>query len=385
MTTPRRLRLGMIGGGQGAFIGAVHRIASRIDDQYELVAGAFSSDAARGAASAEALRVAPDRSYADVHALARAEAARPDGVDVVSIVTPNYLHHEAARALLDADIAVICDKPLVTNISDARDLLAVATTSRIPFVVTHTYTGYPMVREARALVAAGAIGPVRLVQVEYAQDWLTNAAEATGNKQADWRTDPARSGPSGAVGDIGTHAHNLAEFVGGLRVEAVAADLQSFVPGRRLDDNANMLLRLEGGARGMLWCSQVAPGHQNGMQIRVYGETGGLFWHQEHPNQLTIAAPGQPARELFRGGPGLSADAARATRVPPGHPEGYLEAFAQLYADAAELVRAWREGRSPDPAAALLPGLEAGVRGVAFIEAALRSSKADAAWTRIEV
>ena len=385
MSTPRRLRLGMVGGGQGAFIGAVHRIASRIDDQYELVAGAFSSDPARGAASAEALRVAPDRSYADVHALAKAEAARPDGVDVVAVVTPNHLHHEAARALLDAGIAVICDKPLVTNISDARDLLAVATAAKIPFVVTHTYTGYPMVREARALVASGAIGAVRLVQVEYAQDWLNSAVEATGNKQADWRTDPARSGPSGAVGDIGTHAHNLAEFVSGLRVEAVAADLQRFVPGRRLDDNANMLLRLEGGARGMLWCSQVAPGHQNGMRIRVYGETGGLSWHQEHPNQLTLAAPGQPPRELFRGGPGMSADAARATRVPPGHPEGYLEAFAQLYADAAELVRAWREGRAPDPAVALLPGLAAGVRGVAFIEAALRSSAADAAWTRIEV
>ena len=385
MSTPRRLRLGMVGGGQGAFIGAVHRIASRIDDQYELVAGAFSSDPTRGAASADALRVAPDRSYADVHALAKAEAARPDGVDVVAVVTPNYLHHEAARALLDAGIAVICDKPLVTNIADARDLLAVATRAKIPFVVTHTYTGYPMVREARALVASGAIGPVRLVQVEYPQDWLSGEAEATGNKQAEWRTDPARSGPSGAVGDIGTHAHNMAEFVSGLRVEAVAADLQSFVPGRRLDDNANMLLRLEGGARGMLWCSQVAPGHQNGMQIRVYGETGSLFWHQEHPNQLTVGAPGQPARELFRGGPGLSADAARATRVPPGHPEGYLEAFAQLYSDAAELVRAWREGRAPDPAVTLLPGLEAGVRGVAFIEAALRSSKADAAWTRIEI
>ena len=215
MSTPRRLRLGMVGGGQGAFIGAVHRIAARIDDQYELVAGAFSSDPGRGAASADALRVAPNRSYADVHALAKAEAGRADGVDVVAIVTPNYLHHAAARALLDAGIAVICDKPLVTNFADARNLLEVATRTKISFVVTHAYTGYPMVREARALVASGAIGAVRLVQVEYVQDWLSGALETTGNKQADWRTDPARSGPSGAVGDVGTHAHNLAEFVAG--------------------------------------------------------------------------------------------------------------------------------------------------------------------------
>lgn len=385
MSPPRRLRLGMIGGGQGAFIGAVHRLASRLDDQYELVAGAFSSDPARGRASADALRVAPDRAYDTVAALIAGEKGRPDAVDVVAIVTPNHLHFSAARALLEAGIPVICDKPLVTSLADAKALHALAARTQVPFVVTHTYTGYPMVREARALVAGGALGAVRVVQVEYAQDWLSGDLEATGHKQADWRTDPARSGPVGAVGDIGTHAHNLAEFVSGLTVEAVAAELHSFVPGRRLDDDANMLLRLSHGARGSLWCSQVAAGVENGLTIRVFGETAGLSWRQEHPNQLVIASTGKPGQTLFRGGPGLSADATRATRVPAGHPEGYLEAFGQLYTDAAELIRAWKDGRDPDPAVSILPGLAAGVRGLAFIEAVVKSSKADAAWTRLEV
>ena len=381
----RRLRLGMVGGGQGAFIGAVHRIASRLDDQYELVAGAFSADPQRSRASAEALRVAPSRAYESFDAMAAAEAGRDGGIDVVSIVTPNHVHHAAARAFLDQGIPVICDKPMTTTLADARDLRARVAASGLPFVLTHNYTGYPMVREARELVRAGALGAVRVVQVEYAQDWLTNAVEQTGHKQAAWRTDPARSGPAGSVGDIGTHAHNLAEFVTGLKVDAVAADLTAFVPGRKLDDNAHMLLRLEGGAKGMLWCSQVAPGHENGLRLRVYGERGGLEWRQEHPNQLIVAEPGQPPRVLFRGGRGLSEAAVRATRIPSGHPEGYLEAFAQIYTDAAELVWAWKDRRPPDPAVAgMVPGVEAGVRGVAFIAAAVASSGRDAAWTRIE-
>lgn len=380
--TPRRLRLGMIGGGHGAFIGAVHRTAARLDDQYELVAGAFSSDPERARTSGEALRVAPDRTYADVAELVAGERGRPDAVDVVAIVTPNHLHHAAAVALIEAVIPVICDKPLVTSLADARDLRDRATAAGVPFVVTHTYAGYPMVRHARALVASGAIGSVRVVQVEYAQDWLAGPLEAIGHKQAAWRTDPARSGPAGAVGDIGTHAHHIAEFVSGRQVEAVAADLQRFVPGRRLDDNAHMLLRLSDSARGMLWCSQVAPGRENGLSLRVYGETGSVEWQQEQPNQLRFTdVPGTPPHIVFRGGPGLSADAARATRVPSGHPEGYLEAFAQLYTDAAELVRAWQDGRAPDPAATLVPGLDAGMRGMAFIEAALASSAANSAWT----
>ena len=316
--------------------------------------------------------------------MAAAEAEREDGVDAVSVVAPNHVHHAACRAFLDRGIPVICDKPMATSLADALDLRETVRASGLPFVLTHNYTGYPLVREARARVAAGELGAVRVVQVEYPQEWLTSALEETGQKQAAWRTDPARSGPAGSVGDIGTHAHNLAEFVTGLRLEAVAADLTAFVPGRRLDDNAAMLLRFAGGARGALWCSQVAPGHENGLRLRVYGERGGLQWQQEHPNQLKLAEPGQPPRVVFRGAPGLGADAQRATRLPSGHPEGYLEAFAQLYADAAELLWAWKERRPPDPAATLAPGVEEGVRGVAFIAAAVESSQRDAAWTRLE-
>ena len=379
----------MVGGGQGAFIGAVHRIAARLDDQYELAAGAFSADPERARASAEALRIAPERAYADFTRMAEAEAAREGGVDVVSVVTPNHLHHAACRAFLDRGVPVICDKPLTTSLANARDLRETVRSRVLPFVLTHNYTGYPMVRQAREWVAAGALGTVRVVQVEYPQEWLTSRLEESGQgengqKQAEWRTDPARSGPAGSVGDIGTHAHNLAEFVTGLKLEAVAADLATFVPGRRLDDNAHMLLRFEGGAKGMLWCSQVAPGHENGLRLRVYGERGGLAWRQEHPNQLTIAEPGQPPRILFRGAPGLGASAQRATRLPSGHPEGYLEAFAQIYTDAAELLWAWKEGRAPDPAAQLVPGVDEGVRGVAFIAAVVESSRHDAAWTRLE-
>ena len=380
----RRLRLGMVGGGQGAFIGAVHRIAARLDDHYELVAGALSSDPERAQASAAALRVAPDRAYASFAAMAEAEAGREGGADVVSVVTPNHLHHAACRAFLDRGIPVICDKPMTTSLADARDLREAVHASGLPFVLTHNYTGYPMVRQAREMVRSGALGTVRVVQVEYPQEWLTAALEESGQKQAEWRTDPARSGPAGSVGDIGTHAHNLAEFVTGLRLDAVAADLATFVPDRRLDDNAHMLLRFEGGAKGMLWCSQVAPGNENGLRLRVYGERGGLAWQQEHPNQISFAEPGQPPRILFRGAPGLSTDAQHATRLPSGHPEGYLEAFAQIYADAAELLWAWKEGRPPDPAALLVPGVEEGVRGVAFITAAVESSRNDAAWTRLE-
>jgi predicted dehydrogenase len=379
----RRLRLGMVGGGQGAFIGAVHRIAARLDDRWELVAGALSRDPERARASAAALHIAPDRAYAEFGAMARAEAARADGIDAVAIVTPNAAHHAAARAFLDAGIDVICDKPLTTTLDDARDLVrAVRDTGRI-FVLTHNYTGYPMVRHARAMVAAGAIGAVRVVQVEYPQDWLSTAVEETGMKQAAWRTDPAQAGPAGSLGDLGTHAHNVAEFVTGLRVERVAADLHAFVPGRRLDDNAAVLLRFAGGARGMLWSSQVAPGNENALRLRVYGEAGGLEWSQEHPNQLRHAPLGEAPRILARGAGPLSAEATHATRIPAGHPEGYLEAFAQLYRDAAEQVIARIEGRAPDPAALLTPTVEDGLRGVAFVAACVESTRQDGAWTRI--
>lgn len=374
----------MVGGGEGAFIGAVHRLAARLDDRWELVAGAFSRDAERGRRSAAALHVAPDRAYAEAREMARAEAARPDGIDAVAIVTPNASHHAIARAFLDAGIHVVCDKPLVTRMDDARDLVrAVAASGRI-FALTHNYTGYPMVRHARAMVAAGEIGTVRVVQVEYAQDWLATPIEESGQKQASWRVDPAQAGPAGSLGDLGTHAHNIVEFVTGLTVDAVAAQLTAFVSGRRVDDDAQVLLRFPGGARGMLWSSQVAPGNENALRLRVYGERGGLEWAQEHPNQLRFSPLGEAPRILARGAGALSPAATHATRIPAGHPEGYIEAFAQLYRDVAEQIAARNERRLPEPAALLVPGVKEGARGVAFIAAAVASSAADGAWQRLE-
>jgi predicted dehydrogenase len=379
----RRLRLGMVGGGRGAFIGAVHRIAARMDDRYELVAGALSADPERAIASAADLHIAPDRAYGNFEEMARAEAARSDGIDVVSIVTPNHMHVAPARAFLEAGIHVICDKPLATSLEEALSLVPVVEKSGRVFGFTHNYTGHPMVRQAREMIAAGEIGDIRVVQVEYPQDWLTTKIEDTGQKQAAWRTDPARSGAGGCVGDIGTHAFNLAEFVTGLQVESVAAELTSFVEGRPLDDNVNVLLRFGSGARGMLWASQVAPGNENNVRVRVYGTKGGLEWGQEQPNWLQFAPYGKPPQSIRRAGYGASAVAAHASRVPGGHPEGYLEAFAQIYADLAEQITARNAGREPDPASLLVPGIEAGVRGMRFITATVNSSHANAAWTKL--
>ncbi len=379
----RRLRLGMVGGGPDAFIGAVHRMAARLDDRYELVAGALSADAERGRGFAPRLGIAADRAYGSFAEMAAREAARSDGIDVVAIVTPNHLHHAAAKAFLDAGIHVICDKPLTTSVADALDLAATVRRSGLIFGLTHNYTGYPLVRQARAMAAAGELGRIRVVQVDYAQDWLTMPLEATGHKQAAWRTDPAQSGPAGCLGDIGTHAYNLAGFVTGLRCEAVAADLTSFVAGRRLDDNVNMLLRFAGGARGMLWASQVAPGNDNNLRLRVYGERAGLEWRQEEPNRLVLSPLGEPPRLIRRAGAGADAAAAQASCLPAGHPEGYLEAFAQLYLDLAEQIVAHREHRTADPAALLVPGIEAGLDGVRFIAAALDSSRRDAGWVAL--
>jgi predicted dehydrogenase len=378
----RRLRLGMVGGGPEAFIGAVHRIAARLDDRYELVAGALSSDPERGRSFALQLGVARDRAYGDYAEMAAAEAARPDRIDAVAIVTPNHLHHAPAKAFLEAGIHVICDKPLTTTVADALDLAETVRRTGLIFGLTHNYTGYPLVRQARAMVAAGELGRIRVVQVDYAQDWLATPLEATGQKQAAWRTDPARSGPAGCLGDIGTHAYNLATFVTGLRCEAVVADLTTFVPGRRLDDNVHMLLRLSGGARGMLWASQVAPGNDNNLRLQVYGERGGLAWCQEEPNELRLTPLGEPPCLIRRAGAGADAMAAHASRLPAGHPEGYLEAFAQLYFDLAEQIAAHRDRRSADPAALLVPGVEAGLDGVRFIAAALDSS-ARAGWVTL--
>jgi predicted dehydrogenase len=375
----QRLRLGMVGGGEGAFIGSVHRMAARIDDQWELAAGAFQSDPARSVAFGQGLGLAKERCYGDFAAMAKQETARSDRIAAVAIVTPNHVHAPAARAFLDAGIPVICDKPLTTNSVDAKELAVAVERSGLPFVLTHNYSGYPMVREARARVEAGELGPIRVVQAEYAQDWL--ATDLGANKQADWRGDPKRAGPGGALGDIATHAFHLAEFVSRLTTSALAADLSSFVPGRRVDDNVHVMLRFDGGAKGMLWASQVAPGKANGLRLRIYGERAGLEWSQEHPEELLFSPLGEPLRILRRGGPGLSAAAQLATRLPGGHPEGYLEGFAQIYSDAAELVRAHAGKRAPDPMAKLAPGIADGVRGVRFIEAAVASHRSNGAWT----
>jgi predicted dehydrogenase len=379
----RRLRLGMVGGGRGAFIGAVHRMVARLDDRWEFVAGALSSDAERARLSGEDLRLDPTRIYTDFAAMAEAEKRRADPIDAVAIVTPNHLHAAAAKAFLEAGIHVICDKPMTTTRADAEALERLAAERNLLFAVTHNYTGHPLVRQARAMVAAGDIGQLRVVQVEYAQDWLTTALEATDHKQALWRTDPAISGPVGAVGDIGTHAFNLAEFIADAKITSIAADLNVFVEGRRLDDNANMLLRFANGARGALWCSQVAPGNENGLHIRLYGDKGGLEWFQENPNVLTFSALGEPPRLIRRNGAGALPISQAASRVPAGHPEGYLEAFAQLYTDIAELIAARMEGREPAPYALLVPMAADGIRGVRFIEAAVKSSAANGAWTEL--
>ncbi len=372
-----RIRLGMVGGGSDAFIGAVHRIAARLDDRYELVAGALSSTPERARASGEALGLA--RVYDDFTQMAQREARRKDGIEAVAIVTPNHMHYPAAREFLKRGIHVICDKPLTSTLADARKLVAAAEKADALFVLTHNYTGYPMVRQARAMVAEGIIGKVRVVQVEYPQDWLT---EAQDNKQAEWRSDPARAGAGGATGDIGTHAYNLACFVTGLEAESLAADLQVFVPGRAIDDNAHVMLRFAGGARGMLWCSQVAPGNDNALRIRVFGEKGGLEWEQESPNTLWHAPLGEPRRVITRGGAGTGAAANRVSRIPPGHVEGFLEAFATLYSEAADAIEAHRDGREPD-AAVTYPTVHDGLKGVQFIDACVRSSKRDAAWVKL--
>ncbi|MCE8032682.1 Gfo/Idh/MocA family oxidoreductase [Halomonas sp. MCCC 1A11057] len=378
--TPRRLRLGMVGGGQGAFIGGVHRIAARLDDHYELVAGAFASDPERSRAAAAELHVAEERAYPDYRTMAEAERRREDGIDVVAIVTPNHLHFDVARTFLEAGIHVICDKPMTTNLEDAQALAALVERSGLFFGLTHNYSGYPLVRQARDMVAAGELGELRVVQVEYPQDWLSTRLEESGVKQAEWRTDPQRSGPAGCLGDIGTHAYHLARFVTGLELESLAADLHTFVKGRVLDDNVHMMLRFKGGARGMLWSSQVSPGNENGLRLRVYGSRGGLEWSQEEPNRLLHFPLGEPSRILTRNGPGLGEAALAAARIPPGHPEGYLEAFAQLYGDFAEQIRARQAGRSADALALGTPGVGDGVDGLQFITRALESSQSGGAW-----
>ncbi len=379
---PPRLRLGMVGGGRDAFIGAVHRIAARIDDQYELVAGCFSSNPEKALASAADLGV--PRAYTSFAEMAAKEARRKDGIDAVAIVTPNHMHAPVAMQFLRRGIHVICDKPLTATLPEAKKLAKAAAGSGVVFALTHNYTGYPMIRQAKAMIATGDLGDLRVVQVEYAQDWLTEPLEGSGQKQADWRTDPARSGAGGSTGDIGTHAFNLANFVTGLTLDTLAADLTAFVPGRRVDDNGHVMMRYKGGAKGMLWCSQVAPGNENGLRLRVYGTKGGLEWAQEDPNYLWFTPFGQPKRLITRGGAGSGPEAARVSRIPPGHPEGYLEGFANIYAEAARAIHAAKSG-TPVPDGTTFPGLKEGLEGVAFVDACVRSSARNGAWVSLNL
>ncbi|WP_083445405.1 Gfo/Idh/MocA family protein [Ruegeria sp. 6PALISEP08] len=376
--TSGRIRLGMVGGGNDAFIGGVHRIATRLDDKFELVAGALSSTPEKSLESGQALGL--ERVYEDFKQMAIREARLKSGIEAVSIVTPNHVHYAAAREFLKRGIHVICDKPLTSTLADAKKLVKAAENADALFILTHNYTGYPMVRQAREMVANGDIGKIRVVQVEYPQDWLTEQQDF---KQAEWRTDPERSGAGGSTGDIGTHAYNIACFVTGLKAESLAADLQAFVPGRKVDDNAHVLLRFEGGARGMLWSSQVAPGNENALRLRVYGEKGGLEWAQEDPNYLWFTPYNEPKRLITRNGAGAGDAANRLSRVPPGHPEGYLEGFANVYGEAAEAIQAFRNGISPE-ASVIYPTVHDGLNGVKFVAACVQSSSRNAAWVKLE-
>lgn len=381
-TRAPRIRLGMVGGGSGAFIGAVHRIAARIDDHYDLVAGALSSTPEKSRQSGAELGLNPSRVYDDFKSMAIREARLKDGIEAVAIVTPNHMHYPAAIEFLKRGIHVICDKPLTSNLADAKKLVKAAESSDALFILTHNYSGYPMVRQAREMVARGDLGEIRLVQMEYPQDWLAEPVERSGSKQAEWRTDPARSGVGGSTGDIGTHAYQLGCFISGLELDELAADVHTFVPGRQLDDNAHVMLRFKGGAKGMLWCSQVASGNENALKVRVYGTKGGLEWEQENPNYLWYTPLGEPKRLLTRGGAGAMDVAARVSRTPGGHPEGYLEGFATIYSEAARAIQAKREGKKVDPAV-LYPTVADGLKGVTFVTACINSSKRNGAWIKV--
>lgn len=370
----RRLRMGLIGGGPGSFIGPVHRLAAEMDREIELVAGAFSSSAERSRMAGEHYRIDPARAYADIATMIAQETARTDGIDFVAITTPNHMHLPAARAALEAGLAVICDKPATTTLAQAHELAAIIKKASKPFALTYTYSGYPLVREARARVAAGALGPIRKVVVEYPQGWL---AKLETGKQAEWRGDPSRSGIGGCVADIGVHAFHLAEFVTGLRVTQLLADLGTVVPGRLVDDDCQILLRFDNGARGALLASQIAVGERNGLTLRIYGEKAGLRWRQEEPNQLWLFHENGRSELLQAGDPDLGADAQWASRTPGGHPEGYLEAFANLYRDFARLLRG--------EAGALIPGIEDGLRGMALIETSVQASAKGAGWVDFTV
>ncbi|MFP4353260.1 MAG: Gfo/Idh/MocA family protein [Puniceicoccaceae bacterium] len=384
MAIQRKIRMGMVGGGQGAFIGAVHRTAAAIDGRVELVCGAFSSDPDRAKASGRELFLPDERCYSDYTAMIEKEAALPEDerMDFVAIVTPNHVHFPVAKAALEAGFHVLSDKPATLDLREAVELARLVGATGLKYGLTHNYTGYPMVKQAKELVRDGVIGAIRKVVVEYPQGWLATPIERDGQKQASWRTDPARSGAAGCMGDIGTHAENLAEYITGLRISELAADLTRFVEGRRLDDDGNVLLRFEGGAKGVLHASQISAGEENALNIRIYGEKGGLEWHQMEPNTLLVKHIDRPT-EIYRTGNGYVAEAAAAhTRTPSGHPEGYLEGFANIYRNFAAHIAADLAGEEPPSWATDYPTIHDGVRGMAFIEAVVRSSENNAEWTK---
>ena len=382
--TSRKLRMGMVGGGKDAFIGAVHRLAANLDGRIELVAGAFSSNPAKSRESGEHLLLNPNRVYDTYEAMAQAETKLPahQRIDFVSIVTPNFAHFPAARTFLQAGFNVVCDKPMTLNLDEALELREVVRKSGKVFALTHNYTGYPMVKEARELVNSGEIGKILKIVAEYPQGWLLNPIDQEGQKQASWRTDPERAGASGCIGDLGTHAENLARYVTGLEIDELCADFSTFVEGRRLEDDGNMLLRYKGGARGVLYASQISAGEENNLVIRVYGTKGSLEWHQEHPNELVVKFQDAPRKTYRRGNSYVSDAAKKFTRLPFGHPEAFIEAFANIYLEAARAIEAEVMGQ-PSPEGLDFPTVDDGVEGMAFIATAVRSAKEGGAWTKM--
>jgi predicted dehydrogenase len=376
----KRIKLGMVGGGEGAFIGEVHRMASRLDDRYILCAGALCSDAKKAVSSALSIGISQERSYSTYQEMAATESDLVDGIEVVAIVTPNHLHHPIAKEFLLAGIHVICDKPMTINTQEARELIDLAKTSNLMLAVTYNYSAYPMIRHARAMVQSGELGKLRVVQTKYTQDWLTEPLENTNHKQAHWRVDPKKSGLGGCVGDIGTHAYHLSCFVTQLKATSLCADLSSFVDGRRLDDNAHIMIRYKGNTKGMIWSSQVAPGNGNNLEIQIYGDKGGLVWRQEQPNELIFSPINKPSQTLLRGSPDLSENANALSRVPVGHPEGYIEGFANLYREIADALMIYRSGKKPSPGDILFPTGEDGYDGVSFVEAAVQSNNEGSVW-----
>ena len=376
----RKIRIGMVGGGKDAFIGGVHRIALRLDGYYELVAGSFSSNFDNSKETGKNLGLSEDRIYETYQEMAEKESARSDGIDVVSIVTPNHLHVPIAKIFAKKGIHIICDKPLALSSEEAIALKNIVENNKIIFALTHNYTGYPMVRHARSLIQKNDLGSIRVVQAEYPQDWLTTKAEDSGLKQAEWRTDPKRSGDGGCIGDIGTHAFNLIRFITGLDVDELSADIHTFVKGRLLDDNAQIMLRFKGGAKGAIWSSQVAVGNENNLKIRVFGENGGLEWRQEDPNYLYYTKFGHPTQKITRGSGSASEEANNVTRIPPGHPEGYLEGFANIYSDVYKRLFAQTNKQNYDQSNDCYPTIYDGVEGMRFIETVLESNNNNSKW-----